>query len=91
MEGKYNNVASHGFHIIIKYHCVVCTCVHVCEYMRVCVGVCVHMLGRVEGGWIAFVKGSLKQLDSTLIFLNHQALICILDFFSYFSSRPALC
>lgn len=60
MEGKYNNVVSYGFYIIIKYYCVVCICVYVCEYMRVCVGVCVYMLGRVEGGWIAFVKGFLK-------------------------------
>ena len=29
-----------------------------------------------------FMEDSLKQSDSTLIFSNHQALICILDFFN---------
>ena len=29
-----------------------------------------------------FLEDSLKQSDSTLIFSNHQALICILDFFN---------
>lgn len=59
MEGKYNNVSSHGFHIIIKYHCVVCTCVHVCEYRRVCVGVCTH--AGESGGWMDSVCEGISE------------------------------
>ena len=55
-------------------------CVCPCESAQFCVCACV--LGRMQGVQMMFMEDSLKQSDSTLIFSNHQALICILDFFN---------
>lgn len=53
----------------------------VCPYESAYFCVCALVLERMEGVQMMFMEDSLKQSDLTLIFSNHQAPICILDFF----------